>query len=74
MTEHAGSAPVAVAVVNSRVEAELIAGLLRSNGLNAAVVADDAGGQEPQWQQDGVRVIVAAADEAVARQLIAATG
>jgi hypothetical protein len=36
---------VAVAVVTSRTEAELIAGLLRSNGLEAAVSADDAGGQ-----------------------------
>jgi hypothetical protein len=70
MTEHDDRPPVAVAVVNTRVEAELIAGLLRSHGLKAAVVADDAGGQEPQWQQDGVRVLVAAADEAVARQLI----
>jgi len=31
---------VAVAVVTSRTEAELIAGLLRSNGLRAAVSAD----------------------------------
>ncbi len=32
---------VVVAVVTSRTEAELIAGLLRSNGLRAAVSADD---------------------------------
>ena len=41
---------VAVAVVTSRTEAELIAGLLRTNGLEAAVSADDAGGQDPQLQ------------------------
>jgi hypothetical protein len=64
--------PVAVAVVGSRIEAELIAGLLRSNGIGAAVSADDAGGQEPQLQLDGVRVLVAAADEAAARKLLAA--
>jgi hypothetical protein len=39
--------------------------------LRAAVAADDAGGQEPQLQLQGVRVLVAPADEAAARQLIA---
>jgi hypothetical protein len=62
---------VPVAVVDSRIEAELIAGLLRSHGVRAAVVADDAGGQEPQLQQDGVRVLVARSEEAVARQILA---
>jgi hypothetical protein len=61
-----------VAVVASRTEAELIAGLLRSHGLRAAVATDDAGGQHPQLQLEGVRVLVAASDEAAARQLIAA--
>ena len=64
-------ATVSVAVVYSRIEAELIAGLLRSHGVRAAVVADDAGGQEPQLQQDGVRVLVARSDETTARQLLA---
>lgn len=64
-------APVPVAVVASRTEAELIVGMLRSNGLRAVVSADDAGGVEPQLQLQGVRVLVAASDEAVARQLIA---
>ena len=62
---------VPVAVVASRTEAELIVGLLRSNGLRAAVSADDAGGQEPQLQITGVRVLVAPSDEASARQLLA---
>ena len=64
-------APVPVAVVASRTEAELIVGMLRSNGLRAAVAADDAGGQEPQLQLQGVRVLVAPSDEAAARQLLA---
>lgn len=64
-------ATVTVAVVASRTEAELIAGLLRSNGLRAAVLADDAGGQDPQLQISGVRVLVATADEAAARQVLA---
>src|SRR6266516_2366422 len=67
-------APVPVAVVASRTEAELIVGMLRSNGLRAVVSADDAGGVEPQLQLQGVRVLVAASDEAEARQLIAEAG
>ena len=64
-------ATVPVVVVASRTEAELIVGMLRSNGLRAAVAADDAGGQEPQLQLQGVRVLVAPDDEASARQLLA---
>ena len=64
-------ATVTVAVVASRTEAELVAGLLRSNGLRAAVLADDAGGQDPQLQLTGVRVLVDADDEAAARQILA---
>ena len=64
-------ATVSVAVVASRTEAELIVGMLRSNGLRAAVSADDAGGVEPQLQLQGVRVLVASDDEAAARQLLA---
>jgi hypothetical protein len=65
-------ATVSVAVVDSRTEAELIVGMLRSHGLRAAVSADDAGGQEPQLQMQGVRVLVAPSDETSARQLLAA--
>jgi hypothetical protein len=65
---------VPVAVVASRTEAELIAGLLRSNGLAAIVSADDAAGLDPQLQLQGVRVLVAPADETSARQILAAAG
>ena len=65
-------ATVPVAVVTSRGKADLIVGLLRSHGLRAAVAADDAGGQEPQLQLQGVRVLVASSDEHSARQLLAA--
>lgn len=65
-----GGAPVTVAVVTTRTEAELIVGMLRNNDLRAVVSADDAGGQEPQLQAQGVRVLVPAADEAPARRLI----
>jgi hypothetical protein len=62
---------VTLTVVTSRTEAELITGLLRSNGLRAAVSADDAGGQDPQLQLEGVRVLVAPSDEAEARRILA---
>ena len=66
------SAPVLLAVVGSRADAELMVGLLTSHGVRAAVTTDDAGGQEPQLQlQGGVRVLVAASDADVARQLLA---
>ena len=62
---------VPLTVVTSRTEAELIVGLLHSYGLGAAVSADDAGGQEPQLQLQGVRVLVAPSDEAAARDVLA---
>ena len=65
-------ATVSVAVVASRTEAELIVGMLRTHGVSAAVSADDAGGQYPQMQIEGVQVLVAPSDEASARRLLAA--
>jgi hypothetical protein len=60
-----------VAQVSSSFEAQVIVGLLKSNGIEATASSDDAGGQEPQWQlTQGVRVLVAAEDESEARQLI----
>ena len=61
---------VPLTVVTSRTEAELIVGLLSSNGLRATVSADDAGGQDPQLQLEGVRVLVAPSDEAAARRIL----
>jgi hypothetical protein len=65
-------ASVPVALVPSRTEADLIVGMLRSNGLRAVVSADDAGGLEPPLQIQGVRVLVTPSDEAPARRLLAA--
>ena len=65
------SAPVSVAVVTSRIEAELIVGLLRSHGVRATAVTDDAGGQEPQWQSNGVRVLVPVSDQRTAQAILA---
>lgn len=63
-------ASVPVASAASRIEAELIVGMLRSNGLTAVLSADDAGGQEPPLQLQGVRVLVTPSDEAAARWLL----
>ena len=65
-------ATVSVAMVTSRTEAELIVGLLRSHGLAADLSADDAGGQHPHLQMDGVHVLVSRFDEAAARQILSA--
>ena len=67
-----GNESVTVAQVSNRIEADLVAGLLQSEGISARVNADDAGGQEPQLQlQSGAQVLVAAADEARAREILA---
>ena len=68
MTE---SATVPLTVVSSRTEAELLVGLLSSYGLTAVVSTDDADGQNPQFDLQGVRVLVAPSDEAEARRVLA---
>lgn len=73
--ESGGELPsVPVALASSRVEAELIVGMLRSNGVPAVLSADDVGGLEPQLQLQGVRVLVPPADESLARRLLATAG
>jgi len=67
-----GNESVPVAWVSNRTEGDLVAGLLQSQGISARVTADDAGGQEPQLQlQTGAQVLVAPADEARAREILA---
>jgi len=56
---------------NTRLEAEMAAGLLESEGINARVLADDAGGTYPPLQMvRGVRLVVASEDEARAREIL----
>jgi hypothetical protein len=62
---------VAVAYVSSRVEGELVAGLLQSAGIDAKVYSDDAGGEIASLQLEGTQVFVPAADEAKAREILA---
>jgi hypothetical protein len=55
----------------SRIEAEMAAGLLESEGVEAMVLADDAGGAYPMLQFiRGVRVMVYREDEARAREIL----
>jgi hypothetical protein len=61
---------VSVAVVSSRIEAEIIVGLLQSEGIKARSTADDAGGTNPELQLQGVHVLVDASEEAVARRVL----
>lgn len=61
---------ITVSIVNSRAEAELIAGMLRSHGVKARVSADDLGGVDLALQAQGVRILVSAADEDKARKLL----
>jgi hypothetical protein len=61
---------VAVTSVSSRAEGDIVAGLLQSEGIDARVLADDAGGEIGSLQLEGVTVLVAPADEARARQIL----
>jgi len=55
----------------SRIEAEMAAGLLESEGVEAMVMADDAGGAYPMLQFiRGVRLMVYREDEARAREIL----
>ncbi len=57
----------------NRIEAEMAAGLLNSEGVEAMVVADDAGGAYPSLQfVRGVRLMVAAEDAYRAREILKA--
>jgi hypothetical protein len=64
-------ASVSVAIVGSRAEADLIVGLLASQGVRGVTSADDAGGQEPQLQLQGVHVLVPPSEAEQARRVLA---
>jgi len=57
----------------NRVVAELAAGLLEGEGIEALIMADDAGGGYPALQfVRGVRLLVASEDESRAREILQA--
>jgi hypothetical protein len=64
---------VVLETFSNRIEAEMAAGLLTSEGIEAMVRADDAGGAYPMLQfVRGVRLMVFKEDEARAREILAA--
>ncbi len=57
----------------SRIEAEMAQGILEGEGIEAIIMADDAGGAYPMLQfVRGVKLMVAAQDEARAQEILAA--
>ena len=57
----------------NRIAAEMAAGVLASEGIEALVMADDAGGAYPMLQFiRGVRLLVAPEDRYRAREILAA--
>jgi hypothetical protein len=61
--------PAPVGYATSPFDAELMAGYLRSNGIKAAVSADDVGGLDPALA-NRVRVLVPRGQHSKARKLI----
>jgi Putative prokaryotic signal transducing protein len=59
-----------VAVVGSRTEADIIVGMLQSNGVPASLSADDAGGNAVNLMSQGVAVLVPDERADDARKLI----
>jgi hypothetical protein len=56
---------------SNRIEADIVAGLLESEGIEARIMADDAGGAYPSFQFfHGVRLMVYREDEARAREIL----
>ena len=64
---------VVLETFSSRIEAEMAQGILESEGIEAIVMADDAGGAYPMLQfVRGVKLLVAAEDEARAQEILVA--
>jgi hypothetical protein len=64
---------VVLETFSNRIEAEMAAGILEAEGIEAMVMADDAGGTYPMLQFiRGVKLMVAAEDKAQAKEILAA--
>jgi hypothetical protein len=62
---------VVLEIFYNRIEAEIAAGLLESEGIETMVMADDAGGTYPMLQFiRGVKLMVAPEDKARAREIL----
>jgi hypothetical protein len=70
---HPDQERIVVATFPNRVVAEMAAGYLEGEDIEAWVAADDAGGAYPVLQSlEGVRLLVAAEDEERAREILEA--
>jgi hypothetical protein len=57
----------------NRIEAEIAQGILEAEGIEAIIMADDAGGTYPMLQFiRGVKLMVAAEDKVRAQEILAA--
>jgi hypothetical protein len=62
---------VVARVFGYRHEAELAQGMLEASGIEAAIAADDCGGQRPlMGASAGIRLLVRRSDEREARKLL----
>jgi hypothetical protein len=62
---------IVVHTFNSRPEAEMAKSALDAAGIEAMVVADDAGGTQPGlWEGRGVAVVVNSENEQAAREIL----
>lgn len=63
--------PVVLRTYGNRVEAEIVAGVLRDSGIDAVVRADDLGGTDPAlWMVRGVHVLVRPGDRDRADEIV----
>jgi hypothetical protein len=74
VTRHVEGRAIPIASVANRSEAELVVGLLRSEGIAASISADDAGGAYPFELSGGARVLVAEGDAEAALEVLARGG
>jgi hypothetical protein len=64
---------VVLETFSSRIEAEMAQGILEGEGIEAVIMADDAGGAYPMLQFiRGVKLMVTGEDEARAKEVLAA--
>jgi leucyl aminopeptidase (aminopeptidase T) len=65
---------VAIGRYATRAEAEIVTGLLESEGISASIAADDAGGAYPFVLSGGAEVLVDDSDADAAREALARAG
>ncbi len=70
MTDPHDAELVVAATFLNKTEAELAQGALEAAGIQSLIQADDAGGNRPALWMGGIRLLVRAADEETARELL----